>query len=55
MYILLNVIGNTDFVVHEAVKFLHQYMFEHVQVSNQDMWLLSNVESVGLQNYYSYS
>lgn len=36
-------------MVHEAVEVLHQYLFEHVQVSNQDMWLLSNVESVGFK------
>ena len=33
------------FVIHEIIEIFHHYLLEHVQVSDQYVWLLSNIES----------
>ena len=37
-------------MIHEIIKIFHQYLLKHVQVSDQDMWLLPNIEA-GLVSY----
>ena len=36
-------------MIHEIIEIFHQYLLKHVQVSNQDMWFLSNIEA-GLES-----
>lgn len=40
------------FMIHEIVELFHHYLLKHIQVSNQDVWLLSNIEP-GLEPFQS--
>ena len=50
----------TNLVVHEIVEVFHHYLFQHVNISDHDVWFLSNVESVFVEKrmesalYYYY-
>ena len=40
----LYVVVNTHRTIHKIVEVFHEYLFEHIQVGDHDIWLLSNIE-----------
>ena len=37
-------------MIHKIVEVLYQYLLQHFQISNQDVWCRPNVESTEQQN-----